>query len=46
MFLQKILESKEAFSNSVKMRKYIRQLIELAIDKPVESFESSEDEDS
>ena len=42
----KILESKETFANSVKMRRYIRQLIDLAMDKPVESVESSEDEDS
>jgi hypothetical protein len=46
LFLQKILENKESFSNAVRMRVYFRQLIYLAMDKPLESIESSEDEDS
>jgi len=46
MFLRKVLESKETFSNSVRMRKYIKQLIDLVMDKTVESYESSEEEDS
>lgn len=41
MFINKMLESKEAFINCVKMRRYVRQLVDVALERRVESEESS-----
>jgi hypothetical protein len=46
MFVHKLLESKEAFMNCAKMRRYIKQLVDVAMERRVESEESQVEEDS